>query len=136
VYVDPEYAMNFQVSIDGGASSQYQFDGQLDGCPAIAGAACLLFNLTAYGIQSLPAGTHTLGLTLLNATGLYPFGPNLTFFAFNYATVNETNVSPIQPTSLTAPTSTTLTQPTSSTSAHTSTASTPVPTPPVHSTVQ
>jgi hypothetical protein len=87
--------MNFQVSIDGGAPSPYQFDG-------VCGTCNTTYNFTAYNTQSLPFGTHTLDLTLLNATG----SNSGTLFNFNYAVVNETNAFPTQPTSI-APTSTT-----------------------------
>jgi hypothetical protein len=103
-------AINFQVSIDGGGQTQYQFDGNSNDE--------FTYNFSAYNIQSLQSGNHTLDLTLLNATGSNSYF-NYTIFDFNYAVVNETDAFP--------------TQVTSSTVAHTRTTST---TPQVSSTAQ
>jgi hypothetical protein len=87
--------MNFQVSIDGGPQTQYQIDGMCDGCNAT-------YNFTAYNVQSLQNGSHTLDLTLLNATGenRIPVGPGRTMFYFDFAAVDAL---PIQANSTPAP---------------------------------
>jgi hypothetical protein len=87
--------MNFQVSIDGGPQTQFQFDGVCPGCVPT-------YNFTAYDIQSLHSANHTLVLALVNATGTNSVG--LTPFYFDYAAVNETEAFPTQATSSTAPT--------------------------------
>jgi hypothetical protein len=124
-------AINFQVSIDGGAQTQYQFNGV---CDPTASSCNPTYNFTAYDIQSLQSGNHTLDLTLLDATGTDANGVNasLTIFDFDYAAVNETDAFTIQTISSTVPTSTPSTAaahiPTTSTAAaHTPTASTTAP---------
>jgi hypothetical protein len=90
------WAINFQVSIDGGAQAQYHFDGPCGDCHT--------FNISVYDNQSLQFGSHTLVLTLLNATGinraLYP-NENSTDFSFDYAVVT----SPTAPAASTTSTS-------------------------------
>jgi hypothetical protein len=83
--------MNFQVSIDGGLQTQYQIDGMCDGCNAT-------YNFTAYNVQSLQNGSHTLDLTLLNATGenRIPVGPGRTMFYFDFAAVDALPIQAIQ----------------------------------------
>jgi hypothetical protein len=108
--------MNFQVSIDGSAQTQFQFNGVCVTCDWI-------YNFTAYNIQWLDSGNHTLDLTLLNAIGSDAFGNSTTFY-FDYAAVNETDAFSTQATSSTS------TVPTSTPSTP---ASTPAPTPPAPS---
>jgi hypothetical protein len=132
LYVGLTYAMGFQVSIDGGAETQFQFDGMCDPTDCEG-----TYNFTAYDIQSLQSGNHTLDLTLLNATGTDTFyNDNYdTDFNFDYAAVNETDAFPTRATSSTVPTSTPSTAPASTSSsaaAHTpttSTAAAPLPAP-------
>jgi hypothetical protein len=95
--VELEYAINFQVSIDGSAQTPFQFDGV---CAPAAPSCNPTFNFTIYDIQSLQSGNHTLDLTLLNATGSNS-SSNYTFFYFDYAVVNETDAFPTQVTSST-----------------------------------
>jgi hypothetical protein len=82
--------MNFQVGINRGVQTQFQFN-EVCGTPNAA------HNFTVYNIQSLHSGNHTLDLTLLNATGVNSIGS--TIFNFNYAVVDETT----QATSSTVP---------------------------------
>jgi hypothetical protein len=103
--------MGFQVSIDEGVQTQFQFNGVCD-----SDVNCnIAYNFTAYNIQSLHSGNHTLDLTLLNATGSNTFGDYTIFyddysvFYFEYAVVNETDTFPTPTISSTAPTSTTST---------------------------
>jgi hypothetical protein len=117
-------AMNFQVSVDGGSQTQFQFDGVCSGCS-------LTYYFIAYNIQSLQLGTHSLDLTLLDATGTNSVPGGLTSFSFQYAAINETDAFPTQTTSSTVPTSAPSSQATSLTAAHATTASA---TPPAHTT--
>jgi hypothetical protein len=111
--------VGFQVSIDGGAQTQFQIDGNANDDIA--------YNFSAYNIQSLQSGNHTLDLILLNATGSNSYF-NYAIFDFNYAVVNETDAFPTQVTSSTSTPSTA--------AAHTPTASTAAPPSPAPSTAQ
>jgi hypothetical protein len=116
--------MNFQVSIDGGVQTQYQINGI---CDPTASSCTFIYNFTAYNIQSLQSGNHSLDLTLLNATGINAAG-NVTVFPFEYAVVNETDAFPTQAISSTSAPSTV--------AAHTPTISTVAPPSPAPSTAQ
>jgi hypothetical protein len=122
MYVVLIKAINFQVSIDGGAETQFQFDGS-GTCQELGGLDCpTKYNFTVYN-ESLPFGSHILDLTLLNATGSYSDG-NYTSFQFDYAVVNETDAFPTQATSSAVSTSIP-----SSAAVHTSTVAPPSPAP-------
>jgi hypothetical protein len=134
LYVILIYAINFQVSIDGGGQTQYQFDGV---CDPTASSCAFVYNFTAYNTQSLQPGDHTLDLKLLNATGINA-NQNLTLFQFQYAVVNETDAFPTQAISLTSTPSTVAarTSTTSTAAPYTSTTSTATPPSPAPSTAQ
>jgi hypothetical protein len=140
LYAILQFAIGFQVSIDGGVQTPVQINGVCPSCNPT-------YNFTAYDIQSLDSGSHALNLTLLNATGVNA-DENFSIFKFDYAVVNET---PTQTFSSTVPTSTpsaaaahTLTTstaaaqaPTASTAvAHAPTTSTAAPPSPAASTAQ
>jgi hypothetical protein len=114
--------MNFQVSIDGGPQTQYQINDMCDPTDCYD-----TFNFSAYNIQSLQSGNHTLDLTLLNATGVNN-DENYTDFFFDYAMVNETHAFPTQVISSTSTPSTA--------AAHTPITSTAAPPSPAHYTAQ
>jgi hypothetical protein len=119
------WAIGFQVGIDGGVQTQYQFNGVCD-------SSCNpTYNFTAYSIQSLQSGNHTLDLTLLTATGVnvgINNDENYTAFYFDHAVVNETHAFSIQAISSTSTTSTA--------AAHTPITSTAAPPSSTHSTAQ
>jgi hypothetical protein len=103
-----DWAMNFQVSIDGGPQTQFQFNGVCTSCAKT-------FNFSVYDNQSLLPGSHTLSLTLLNATGTNRFpsigdDTNLTVFYFDYAVINGTNSMAQTPTTSTTPPATSTVQ--------------------------
>jgi hypothetical protein len=134
VYVILIYAINFQVSIDGGGQTQFQFDGV---CDPAASSCSPTYGFVIYNIQSLQSGTHTLDLTLLNPTGTD--GAAVTAFYFDYAAVNETDAFPTQATSSTAFASILSTVPAStpsSAAAYTPTTSTVAPPSPAPSATQ
>jgi hypothetical protein len=134
VYVTLVFAINFQVSIDGGVQTQFHFDGVCD--PTIS-SCNPTYGFVAYNIQSLHSGTHTLDLTLLDPTSTD--GAAFTTFYFDYATVNETDAFLTQVTSSTVFTSIPSTVPAgtpSSAAAYTSTTSTVASPSPARSTAQ
>lgn len=105
MYAAMIWSFTFNASLDGKPLQTQTFDG-VSGC--CNDAIQPLYNFTFYDVQSLPYGSHSLAIYLLDSTSGYrPSNgdPRVSVLMFDYAVVNDTNSNPTSvPTS--APSST------------------------------